>query len=173
MIQELQELHSYNRWANGRMLDAVATLDEPLLSEDLGSSFPTLLETLAHMLTSEWAWLSRWQGVSPGAAPETWDLSSLEGLREQWEEVERDLAEFVAGLTEDSVQEVIQYRNWRGERFSQPLSHMLRHVVNHASYHRGQVTTLLRQLGGEPVPTDLILFYRERLPREAHASSGG
>jgi uncharacterized damage-inducible protein DinB len=40
---------------------------------------------------------------------------------------------------------------------------MLQHVVNHGSYHRGQVTTLLRQLGAPaPKSVDLIAFYRER-----------
>jgi uncharacterized damage-inducible protein DinB len=46
-----------------------------------------------------------------------------------------------------------------------PLWQMLQHVVNHATYHRGQVTTLLRQLGATPPKSqDLIAFYRERHP---------
>jgi uncharacterized damage-inducible protein DinB len=46
--------------------------------------------------------------------------------------------------------------------FAQPLWQCLQHVANHSTYHRGQITTMLRQLGAKPAGTDLIGFYRER-----------
>jgi len=56
---------------------------------------------------------------------------------------------------------VIKYRNTAGTPFEGPLWPMLQHVVNHSSYHRGQIATLLRQLGAKPMATDLIVFHRE------------
>jgi uncharacterized damage-inducible protein DinB len=57
---------------------------------------------------------------------------------------------------------VITYRAMNGSPYANPLGELLRHVVNHGTYHRGQVATLLRQLGVKPPQTDLILYYRER-----------
>ena len=55
----------------------------------------------------------------------------------------------------------MRYRNLRGEFYSYPLWQQLAHVVNHSTYHRGQVTTMLRQLGAAAVSTDLLLYYDE------------
>ena len=59
-------------------------------------------------------------------------------------------------------EQAIDYRSTRGDAFTTPLWQQLQHVVNHSSYHRGQVVTLLRQLGVDPIGTDLIAFYRGR-----------
>jgi uncharacterized damage-inducible protein DinB len=41
------------------------------------------------------------------------------------------------------------------------LAPILQHVVNHSTYHRGQIATMLRQLGTKAIPTDLIAYHRE------------
>jgi uncharacterized damage-inducible protein DinB len=125
------------------------------------SSFPSVLATLAHMVGAEWVWLTRWRGGSPTSTPTDWDVSTLEAVRERWRQVDLELSEFVGGLDDAALERPLTYTTFAGEAFSQPLAQMLRHVVNHSSYHRGQVTTLLRQLGGTPASTDLIRFYRE------------
>lgn len=161
MIESIRELFAYHRWANGRVLDAVAALEPHALTKDLGSSFPSVLDTLVHMLVADWAWLSRWHGTSPTAMPPDWNVSNFEALRARWSEIEAEQQAFVAALAEEDLRRPIAYRNTKGDPFVNTLDQMLRHVVNHASYHRGQVTTLLRQLGAEPVSTDLIGFYRQ------------
>jgi uncharacterized damage-inducible protein DinB len=162
MLKEIQELYDYNRWANHRILDATAKLSQEQFTKDLRSSFPSIRDTLVHILSGEWIWLTRWKGNSPTGFPDTWDTLTREGLRKQWQEVERDQTAFLADLTEESLNRVIAYRNTAGQPFANPLWQMMRHVVNHSTYHRGQVTTMLRQLGAETVATDLILFFRER-----------
>lgn len=162
MMDEIRELYAYNRWANRRILDAAAVLDAASFTRDLGSSFHSVQDTLVHILGAEWIWLSRWKGTSPTGLPASWDLSTYDALCERWAEVERDQAAFVDGLTELDLGRAITYRNMKGEGFKNTLGQMLRHVVNHSSYHRGQVATLLRQLGAQAVSTDLIRFYRER-----------
>lgn len=161
MLDELRELYDYNRWANHRILGAASALSREELERDLASSFPSVLATLVHVLAAEWVWLSRWRGHSPSALPD-WDLSSLDALRAKWDEVERDQRSFLADLDEETLMRRLPYRNTRGEPFEQPLWQLMRHVVNHSSYHRGQVVTLLRQLGSRAVATDLVLYYRER-----------
>ena len=56
---------------------------------------------------------------------------------------------------------LLKIRTTKGEPYSHPLSEMMLHLVNHGTYHRGQVTAMLRQLGAKPLATDLILFYRQ------------
>jgi uncharacterized damage-inducible protein DinB len=65
-------------------------------------------------------------------------------------------------MAEPDLERVVDYRDTRGEPFRSRMHEMLRHVVNHASYHRGQVTNHLRAVGGVPPSTDLIRWYRER-----------
>lgn len=162
MIDEILELYAYNGWANDRILDATAPVSQEELTRDLGGSFPSLHATLTHMLGAEWVWLSRWKGVSPTALPSDWDLATHAGIRARWQAVERERAAFLETLTDEALQRVVEYRQLSGAAFANPLWQTLRHVVNHASYHRGQVTTLLRQLGRPAAATDLIVFYRER-----------
>ena len=72
--------------------------------------------------------------------------------------MERGQTEFLDALDPDRLGEVISYVNLKGDTFAYPLRRMLQHVVNHATYHRGQITTLLRQLGATPLSTDLLLY---------------
>ena len=163
MLKEIREFYGYNGWANRRMLDVVSAVGSDELQRDLSSSFASIQGTLAHILSAEWVWLERWTGTSPSGIPEDWDLSSIPKIRERWREVDSETAEFLSGLTEESLGEVLHYRNTAGEPFAEPLWQLLFHVVNHSSYHRGQVTTLLRQSGLPAVSTDFVLFCRERL----------
>src|SRR5216684_1869079 len=60
------------------------------------------------------------------------------------------------------LERVMEYKTLKFGVYSNPLWQSMQHVVNHGSYHRGQVTTMLRQHGAQPVLTDLMHFYRER-----------
>ena len=161
MVEEITELFAYNRWANRRTLEAAAQLSVTDLNRDLKSSFPSVLATLIHMLSVEWVWLQRWHGRSPGARPTEWDLTTLDALGEHWAQVEREQGEFLRGLQPEALAVEFHYRNVAGKDFAEPLGLLLRHVVNHSTYHRGQVTTMLRQMEAKTVGTDLVLFYRE------------
>lgn len=161
-IDELRELYAFNRWANRRILGVAGALSAEDLGRDTGSSFPSVRRTLAHILESETAWVSRWRGLRHPGLPEDWDLSTVEGLRSAWAETEARQEEFLAATSEEDLDRPVGYRDRHGREFSPTLWQMLRHVVNHSSYHRGQVVTMVRQVGGEAVSTDLIHFYRER-----------
>lgn len=165
MFDEFKELFEYNSWATKRMFQAVSHLSREEFNRDLKCSFSSVRETMLHFISAEWIWLSRWNGVFPAKIPDNWDSSSLHSLQSIWERVNEDLIRFISNLDENQLTSEIVYRNIKGDRFSNRLNHMLRHVVNHSTYHRGQVTALLRQLGKEAVSTDLIVFYREKAAR--------
>lgn len=162
MLREILALYEYNRWANDRFLDAAANLADDEFGRDLRSSFPSIRATLAHILEAEWIWLQRWLGVSPTDLPPDWGVTSYAALRERWQAFETEQWSFLTTLTDEALTRVLDYRNMAGTPFSNPLWEMMQHVANHSTYHRGQVATMLRQLG-RPVPvSDLIAFYRER-----------
>lgn len=162
MIDEIRELFAYDRWANARVLEAVDALEPDAYTRDLKSSFSSVHETLVHILSAEWIWLQRWNGTSPTGIPEDWKLDGLAAVKEKWVEVEDAQREFLETLDDAALERSLGYKNTRGQPFAEPLSATLRHVVNHSTYHRGQVATLMRQLDTEPPNTDLIGFYREQ-----------
>jgi uncharacterized damage-inducible protein DinB len=159
-MDEFRRLYAFNRWANLRFLDALDGLSADELTRDMHSSFPTVLATLIHALGAEWIWLERWLGRSPTTFPDASALTSVAAVRARWDALWADQQAFLDGLDDGEGARPVTYRNMAGQEFTQPLGDLLRHVVNHASYHRGQLTTLLRQLGHGAPSTDLVLFLR-------------
>lgn len=164
MMDDIRDLFAFTRWADERILDACAALGGEELRRDMGSSFPSVLDTLVHIASSEWIWLKRWNGHSPTAPPD-WAIADVAALRGHWGAVWADLATFLSGLAAGDLNRAVAYRNLRGDAFEAPLGQLMRHVVNHSTYHRGQVVTMLRQLGATPPPTDLVLYHRLHSPR--------
>jgi len=155
---DVEYLYSYDRWANARILDAVSGLTEEQFTMDMKSSHGSIRDTLSHILAAEWIWLERWNGVSPKALLNPSAFPTVGALRERWSEVERGYNEFIERITDASLDMVITYTNTKDEEWSYPLVQMLQHVMNHSSYHRGQVVTMLRQLGEKGVTVDLLVF---------------
>ena len=159
--KDFQTLYAYNRWANARVCDVVAKLTAEQYTRDLANSFRSVRDTLTHILAAEWIWLRRWLGESPKALLDPAAFPDLAALRAKWAEVEREQTAFVNSLTDERLKATISYVNTKGQTWTYPLWQMLQHLVNHSTYHRGQVTTMLRQLGAEPAPTDFLLFFDE------------
>lgn len=157
-VNTVRALYDYNRWANARVLEAASALNPEQFTRDLGNSFHSVHDTLAHILGAEWIWLERWKGTSPKSLLNASDFPSVEALKTRWNEVESDRAQFILGITPEHLERVISYVNTRGQTFAYPLGEMMVHVVNHSTYHRGQIATLLRQLGAKPESTDLLLY---------------
>lgn len=158
--EEIRSLYEYNAWANRRILDACAALSDEQFSRTIVSSFPSVRETLQHIFGAEYLWLERWLGRSHSSIPPA-ETANLSALRSRWDKIDADLLTFVRGLGAADLERVVHYHNTKGQEFSNPMVQMLQHLVNHSTYHRGQVTTILRELGGKPIATDLIAFYRE------------
>jgi uncharacterized damage-inducible protein DinB len=161
-LDEIRTVIEFNYWGNHRALDACAGLTPEQFTRDLGNSFPSVRDTLAHILGAEWIWHERWHGRSPTALPKPTDYPDFATLRARWSEVESDIRTFIGALDEARLARVHEYRLVSGAGSAQPLWQLIQHLVNHGSYHRGQITMMLRILGAKPAGTDLITFYRER-----------
>jgi len=162
-IEDVRTLYDYNAWANSRALEACSALTPEQFTRDLGSSFRSLRDTLAHIYGAEWVWLERWHGRTPTGLPSAVDFRDFETTRRRLTEADRNLIDYVASLNAGDLQRVLEIKTTAGVPYAQPLWQMLQHVANHSTYHRGQITTMLRQLAAKAVSTDMIVFYRERI----------
>lgn len=166
-VEDFRVLYDFNAWANARTLESCMPLSSEQFTRDLGSSFRSVRDTLVHIGGAEWIWLERWHGRTPQGMPQAADYPDFESVRRRSAEVERDLLDYVASLTPSDIQRVVRFKTMAGTEMAQPLWQSLQHLVNHGTYHRGQITTMLRQLGAKPVGTDLIGFYRQRSSQAA------
>jgi uncharacterized damage-inducible protein DinB len=156
-MDELLDLLEYTRWASDKILHAVSVLSAETYTKDLGSSFPSIRDTLVHTYGADRAWLGRIQGQSL-ERPNPADYPTVATLREVWLEVLSNWPSVVQQL--GNVEQIIAYKAYDGTAYSNKLSDIIRHVVNHGTYHRGQITTMLRQVGEKGISTDMIAYYR-------------
>jgi uncharacterized damage-inducible protein DinB len=164
-LRDLQTLLDYHYWARDKVLDAAAALSAEQFTRDLGSSFKSVRDTLAHIYSSEYTWYARWQGDSPTAHLSNDQFPDVEPLRQAWLAHEARMRNFLEQLGDAGISRVFEYKLFNGQPGSSPFWQMLQHVVNHGSYHRGQVTTMLRQMGALPPKggMDMIGFYRSQV----------
>lgn len=168
---EIRTLYAYNRWANHRALKTSRALKWQDVVRDLGASHGSIRGTLVHVIWGEWLWLRRWRGESPMQVFAAEEFSDWAALESQWSAVEEEQNAFLEKLTVELLSRRVSYENLRGVRWEYSLAEMMQHVVNHSSYHRGQVVVLLRQLGQTPLATDFLAFFDEQRELDARAGS--
>ncbi len=157
----LQMLYDYNYWARDQQLQACTVLSEEKFLRPMGNSFSSVRDTLAHLIVAEWVWLERWKGHSPNReeakafAAET--FPTLAVIEQRWRDNEQGVRDYLKNLAPETLLQPLNYTNIAGERWTYPLWQTLVHVVNHQTYHRGQVTTMLRQLGASAPPVDFLV----------------
>lgn len=156
--EDVAKLFAYGRWANALLFETVEGLTRDEFLQQVGGSFGSVQGTLAHLYGADWVWLERFHGRSPRALPGAEELTALPTLRSRWNKVEDDLRVFAEGLTPERLAQPLSYVSFKGDPFTYPLGETLTHLVNHGTYHRGQVVTLLRQLGKSPASTDYARY---------------
>ena len=154
------KLFSYHKWATLACLEHVQTFGEELYQKKGGNSFASIEATVAHVIGVEKLWLLRMNGVS-NPVFEHFDVATLEKAIEAFMLLHAEMELFFASLSEEQWREILDYQNMRGDDFSASREEMLFTVVNHASYHRGQITSFLRQFGKEGIPLDYIYYQKQ------------
>jgi uncharacterized damage-inducible protein DinB len=155
-------LADYTVWADDRMFGAVAKLPPEAFLRDLGSSLKSVRDTVVHLVSAQWVWFNRWQGKVPPGMWNAAEYPDAASVRSKWESLWAELGPFLKSKSDADLARDLRYKNLKGEEFAYPLGQLAMHLANHSSYHRGQVTTLLRQLGAEPVATDFVVFLAKR-----------
>ena len=142
------KLYQYNVWCNKRVLDA-------LTSQQVNDE--KILSLVGHIVAAQYLWLYRIKGLPP-AQVKLWGEYSLPQLISMAEEIGAEWLEFIE-RTEDFNRE-LTYKNYTGDPYINNVEMIMIHLVNHSSYHRGQIAMQLRQKGFEPVNTDFITYDR-------------
>lgn len=168
-LDDIRDLVAYTEWATARLTEALSRVPDAARRRRDESAFGSLHGTFAHLIGAEWIWLERWQGRIPAAPPEWVGLESFDELLARLAALQRDRAAYLAGLGEADLSALIPYRTFAGVESANTIGELIRHVVNHGTYHRGQISMRLRQLGEQPPSTDYILWLRLPVPR-VHAS---
>jgi uncharacterized damage-inducible protein DinB len=164
MTDDLQSLFHYLRWADNRLIDACRKLDGEQYRSEPAPGWPSLRATVVHIADGGAIWLSRVTvGENPAVRLSEMDVPSVEDVARILSSVHDGFDQFVAALPAEKLAGPFTYRNLRGEEATLPLWVVLRHVVNHATYHRGQAASKLRLLGAEPPVTDLSQWAIESL----------
>jgi uncharacterized damage-inducible protein DinB len=158
----LSELLDYHYWAQERVFDAVEPLSPEQFTRDLGNSFPSVRDTLVHIHFAECIWYARWQNESL-PMPSAENFPDLESVRQASKKHEVRMRALLVRLGQDGINQSMDYTSrLDGKDHRSLFWEMFQHVINHGTYHRGQVTMMLRHLGAKPIGTDLILFYWSR-----------
>jgi uncharacterized damage-inducible protein DinB len=154
--RQLRRLVAYNQWADERILAALAGLSAEELDRPREAYFGSLSVNLWHTVWAEELWLARWKGVAgpPMERPAAPDWPAL------FAAAHAGLRDFVAGRVSADFDQVLHYRNTKGEPFAMPLGQLVTHVVNHGTQHRAESGLLLERLGRSPGNLDYLIFAR-------------
>jgi len=159
--QDILTLYKYNQWANAKILNAAADVThEQFLAS---ASFPHggLRGTLVHALFAEWIWRNRWEGNSPTYRLKPDEFPTFDSLHSRWMQEEALLMAFVENVTDGQLNQILQYKNTKGEPRQQILWKMMAHLVNHGTQHRAEAAALLTDFGCSPGDVDMIYFLDE------------
>jgi uncharacterized damage-inducible protein DinB len=159
--EDLGRLLDYTVWANHRVVRAAATLSKSEFQRDLKASHGGVRGTLTHMLGAEWIWLERWKGTSPPRGIDEGEFATLMALHDRWKTVEEHRASWFENLPEEAPASLVLYKTLDGRPYETLLWQLVQHVANHSTYHRGQVITMLKQLGAKVVSTDMVIWDRD------------
>jgi uncharacterized damage-inducible protein DinB len=156
-------LFGYNYWANARVLHAAAQITPDQFTAPAGLSHGSVRGTLAHILAAETVWRMRCaQGISPAALPDESHFPTLDALRERWQSEEEKMRAYLNELTDDALQQTIEYRTTKGVPYENVLWTLLAHIVNHGTQFRSEAAVALTDYGHSPGDLDLLLYLREK-----------
>ncbi len=163
MKELLQQYLSYNAWAHQRMFDTLKQLNNDQVNFNVPSSFSSIYKTVLHMLDAESIWWQRIKLAEQIEGPGKTFRGDLAELEVKLMQQARQWEEWVRNANEMQLVHVFAYQNSRREQFKQQVNEVLLHLVNHNTYHRGQIVTMLHQLGIEKIlATDFIVFIRNK-----------
>ncbi|MBM7607485.1 putative damage-inducible protein DinB [Lysinibacillus composti] len=158
MKEELIRLFDYHVWANERIKQHLKNLSEDILLQKVNSVFPTIAETIGHIITADETWYLRMQGKGDhikSIQPKR--IYSVDDIVFESTSLYAELRKF---LLDADFDDQIVYQNTKGEQFNNRISEIVQHIVNHGTYHRGNIAAMIRQQGHRGISTDYIQYIR-------------
>ena len=155
---------------NENIYAAARQLKPSAIAEDRGAYFGSILGTLNHLLVADTIWLGRFANHPTGftsltdirSAPKPLALDEVlyphfEDLWLARYDMDQLIKAFAAELSESDLLKPLSYTNTQGKPYTKSFSSLLGHFFNHQTHHRGQVSTLLTQVGVDLGTTDLLV----------------
>ena len=159
--QILKDLMAYNAWANHRILEQCAGLDEGVLSAQTRGSFDSIVATLYHILDAQIVWYKRLHGESLFSFPHAGKEKTWEYIYTELDKHSKMLESFTNAQSDDFLMGTVTYATTKGTPYEQPVSEIYLQLSHHGNYHRGQIASYIRQLANvKPGQTDYILYKR-------------
>ena len=161
MSDEILALYSYNEWANERLLRSLRELPEADYVREMGGGWPSVRATFVHIAGATDAWAERFLGQDVLELPKESALPKLEDAARVLTSAQEKHRAHLKTLTREKLDRSFSWKNLSGEVKTAPLGIVVRHVVNHQTYHRGQIASMLRRLGHKPPATDMVRWGME------------
>lgn len=162
MKKLIGEYASYNVWANERICSVIASLSDEKFNREVVSSFSSIQKTMLHMWVAQLIWIKRLEGLSLSVVPSEEFHGTRDDIVNGIISTSEILEEIAGSFSKEDLKSFRKYTTLKSGDFVSSQYEMLVHVFNHSTYHRGQLVTMLRQLGVTELPqTDLIFYYRQ------------
>ncbi|MEO6189169.1 MAG: DinB family protein [Saprospiraceae bacterium] len=161
MKDYLQHLASFNLWANQKFCEQLINVSEDRLMKEITSSFPSIKKTVKHLLDAESAWWLRIH--EPNIVIKFGDdyTGSFMKLVQELNATSKQWVNYVSSKSEAELALAFKYKRLDKE-YESRIQDILIHLFNHGTYHRGQLVTMMRQIGIDYIPaTDFIAYSRE------------
>jgi len=142
------KLYQYNEWANRRVLKAIK---EQMVTDE------KILSLFSHQMVANFLWLHRVKALPPPPY-ELWKTYTLDVLTKMVDDASNDWLSYIRD--NDTFDRILKYNNFTGDYFENNVEHIMMHLVNHGTYHRGQIALLMRMRGYQPINTDFITYDR-------------
>ena len=163
MKELLTDYIKYNIWANERICKVLGSLDPTLLDKEVKSSFNTLRKTVYHIWGAETIWYQRLHGENPTSFVGDGFNGDFAEFQLEFLQQSGKYFVYIMNATDRQLYKDLTHTNMKGDKFTNKICNILQHLVNHSTYHRGQIVTILRRLGVTDVPsTDYIAYIRGR-----------
>ncbi len=158
----LREMCEYLRWADQQSLLAARSVRDDEYYKEQNISVGSLHKMLVHCMAVQWLWLSRFRGESPQNAEDHTHYPTRMELEQRWPLVHAALIDFVGRTTPNQLGNPVTYHDTKGTAHTLPMRDMILHLIDHGSYHRGQINTMIKRAGGTPIAVSFRLYAAEK-----------
>jgi len=163
-VKRFQRWYAYEKDSHAK---ALASLDTVPADKRSSPEFDKAVALLAHLVAARKLWLYR-MGGSPELPKDIFfDSPSLDWVRDSLERMEADWSRYLSNLSDADLERVFEYKSLEGQPFRNTIVDVLTQLFGHSWYHRGQIATLVRNLGGTPAITDFVFWCREPIPERS------
>jgi uncharacterized damage-inducible protein DinB len=161
-VEDLETRFDYGYWANRKLFALLPQLTPQQFTEPFADGHGSIRNTLVHMLSAEWGWISRCGGKERGPTLDHASYPTPNAVIDGWKEQESRVREFLSTIREGDLSRPIEFSLGGGPKHAMPLGELLEHAANHGVHHRGQVSLLLRLRGYSPDNFDILFYFAEK-----------